>query len=475
MTRADPQQAPPSPPPDWAVTSRELAALEFSQNVLDRRYALEAWLDARSNWLLSIQSILVGAVLIVATKASLDPLARAFVGTSLIAFSAGLAVSLYRSVPKFRSNRQLSGQGGFDEQNPRTTFGIETYEHDEYRDLLASLTVAQMVAHNADQIRQVNAIVMQELKLAVVPVMATAIGLPHGSQRRRGLPLVQRSPVTRSLIDIAGMEAVDVHRLLAMAHDGAQPQSIAGVTVLAAFFQQSTRTRLGFMSAATRQGASLIDLGPTDSLRMEPVDDQMLVISESADIVAIRHWDPTFPARLAALDRCAVVNAGSGWTSHPTQALIDVFTLQTATRRELESTRILFLGDDTLRAARSLEQLAGLLGIATQRFDPPLDPTGSTRRRYDELIDWADVVYIKPTGSVDYRSSNLNLGQVGDRFPVWVLERLLEADVYVMHALPRGAELPDALMRQPRCLAAKQVECGLAVRSAVLRWALQRD
>jgi hypothetical protein len=176
MTPTDPDRE-SGPPADWAVTSRELAALEFSQNVLDRRFALEGWLDARSNWLLSIQSILVGAILIFVTKATISPVARVFVSASLLAFTVGLAFSLYRSVPRFRSRRQVSGRGSFDDLNPRTTFGIETYESDEYRDLLSSLTVSQMIAYNADQIRQVNAIVMQELKLAVIPVAATAIGL----------------------------------------------------------------------------------------------------------------------------------------------------------------------------------------------------------------------------------------------------------------------------------------------------------
>jgi hypothetical protein len=177
MTSAGPDAQASFPPVHEAVSPRELAALEFSQNILDRRYALEAWLDSRSNWLLSIQSILVGAVLIFATKADVDPAARVFAGASLIAFTAGVAFSLYRSIPRFRSRRQVSGQGGFDNRNPRTTFGIETYESSEYEGLLSSLTVSQMIAFNADQIRQVNAILMQELKLAIPPVIATAVGL----------------------------------------------------------------------------------------------------------------------------------------------------------------------------------------------------------------------------------------------------------------------------------------------------------
>jgi hypothetical protein len=177
MSSSEHRQSLPAPTQRWAATSAELAALDFSQNILDRRFALESWLDSRSNWLLSIQSILVGAVLLFATKSKLDGLAAILVAASLLAFAIGLGFSLYRSVPKFRSRRQIAGQGGFDPRNPRTTLGIETFGAEEYRALLCSLTVSEMIACNADQIRQVNAIVMEELRISVIPVIATAVGI----------------------------------------------------------------------------------------------------------------------------------------------------------------------------------------------------------------------------------------------------------------------------------------------------------
>jgi aspartate carbamoyltransferase catalytic subunit len=276
----------------------------------------------------------------------------------------------------------------------------------------------------------------------------------------------------RHIIDIRELDQADICRLLAMARDGIQPESLAGVTVLTAFFQQSTRTRLGFMSAASRQGGSVIDIGAGEALRIEPMADQMLVVAECADVVVVRHWDPQFVLQLAALRRCAVVNAGSGSASHPTQALIDAFTLQTAISGDVRGTHVLILGDCSLRSVQSFEQLSSLLGVSTRRFAPPSEPTASTHEQYRQLLRWADVVYIKPKGSVDYEAADLNRGEVGDRFPTWVLDPLLDAGVYLLHALPRGTEFPDQFMQHERCLATTQLHCGLAVRGAVLRWIL---
>jgi hypothetical protein len=177
MSSLERNQLPQTPPSKWPAPADELAAFQFSQSILDRRYALEAWLDSRSNWLLSIQSILVGAVLVFATKADLHEPAIVLVAASLFALLGGLGVSLYRSIPKFRSRRQMAGDGEFGARNPRTTFGIETFGAHEYRELMCALTMSEMIAYNADQIRQVNAVLVEELKISVVPVVATAVGL----------------------------------------------------------------------------------------------------------------------------------------------------------------------------------------------------------------------------------------------------------------------------------------------------------
>lgn len=271
------------------------------------------------------------------------------------------------------------------------------------------------------------------------------------------------------------MRREDVERLFEMADEGPQPCGLAGITYLSAFFQESTRTRLGFMSAAARQGAIVLDMGAADRLRHEPADDQRMVLAEVADLVAVRHWSAGFAAELALRRRCSVVNAGAGTQSHPSQALIDVYTLMTVLGRDVSTLRILLIGDTGLRSASSFRALADMLGITVSNCDAGEVSSDQARKRGVAALRSADVIYIKPQGGTDYESPCLNAGDVGRPLPPWAVEAIAESSGHIMHALPRGPELPDALMRDARCLVPKQIECGVLVRSAVLRWMANRD
>jgi hypothetical protein len=156
-------------------------ALTFSQSILDRRFALEAWLDSRGNWLLSVDSILVGAVFVFSGNAALDTAGRFATLASFVSLLTGMAFTLYLALPKFRSRRQLRHEGGFNEKNPRSTFGIAQYGSEEYRQLLTGLSVNNMIDLTADQIRQVNEILLQEIKYTVFAIIATSVGLIFGA------------------------------------------------------------------------------------------------------------------------------------------------------------------------------------------------------------------------------------------------------------------------------------------------------
>lgn len=271
----------------------------------------------------------------------------------------------------------------------------------------------------------------------------------------------------RHLVEISDVSKDDAWRLFAMADDGPQPRALAGRTYLSAFFQESTRTRLGFMSAAARQGAAVLDIGAVEQLRREPPEDQRLVLAGVADIVAVRHWDPTFGRALAALDRCWVVNAGAGAASHPTQALVDAYTLTKTFSRDLTGLHALFLGP-LLRSAVSFQQLAELLGVRVSQHAVRT----AERSSCEAAVRSADVVYIQSLSEVDYARPHLNSGHEGPALPSWLIDAIVDAGTKVMHALPRGPELPDSLMWCERSLVAGQIAHGLPVRSAILRWLL---
>lgn len=272
----------------------------------------------------------------------------------------------------------------------------------------------------------------------------------------------------RHLVEISDLSRDDVRLLFAMADDGPQPHALAGRTYLSAFFQESTRTRLGFMSAAARQGAAVLDTGAAEQMRREPPSDQQLVLAGVADIVAVRHWDPRFGRGLAGLDLCCVVNAGAGAASHPTQALLDAYTLTKAFSRDLTDLRVLFLGP-LLRSALSFRHLAELLGVRVAQHAV----TTAERTTSEAAVRSADVVYIQSLSDVDYNAPDLNAGHPGPALPPWMIDAITDAGAAVMHALPRGLELPDSLMWGESSLVARQIEHGLPVRSAILRWLIE--
>jgi len=274
----------------------------------------------------------------------------------------------------------------------------------------------------------------------------------------------------RHLLEIANLSPSDIRELFEMADAGPRPESLAGVTFLSSFFQESTRTRLGFMGAAACQGASILDMGSGERLRREPAWDQQQVLAEAADVIAVRHWDATFAQGLASTGRCAVVNAGAGPMSHPTQALIDAYTLIKALDGEVARLRMLFLGDELQRAGVSFGELAGPLGIDASHCPLPADATPEQQQEAVGQVMTADVIYIQSLSRTDYGTPNLNDDPYGPALPPEVVDSIVRSKALVMHALPRGAELPDELLHSRQSIVMKQVESGMPVRSAILRW-----
>jgi aspartate carbamoyltransferase catalytic subunit len=226
------------------------------------------------------------------------------------------------------------------------------------------------------------------------------------------------------------------------------------------------------MGAAARQGAAVLDMGDPDKLRREPSSDQRMVLAEVADLIAVRHWDPSFARELASINKCAVVNAGSGSKSHPTQALIDAYTLMKVLDGEIAGLTVLFLGDVLLRSQESFRELTAHLGMVVSHCPVSGEDASERHSGIEDQILAADVVYIQSLSSTDYSRPHLNVHPDGPALPPRVVDSIARSRGLIMHALPRGPELPDSLMHDPRCLVTQQVECGLTVRSAVLRWLL---
>lgn len=151
--------------------------------------------------------------------------------------------------------------------------------------------------------------------------------------------------------------------------------AFAGTTVALLFFQASTRTRLGFESAAAGLGchaSGMQDMSASRSNRRsgETLEDCAAVVSRLCDAIVVRHHEAGAAERMARRSRRPVINAGDGWNEHPTQALIDVFSLRQALG-SLRGRTLAFCGDVRGRTVRSLAQLLRHEAPAEILFCPP--------------------------------------------------------------------------------------------------------
>ena len=183
---------------------------------------------------------------------------------------------------------------------------------------------------------------------------------PRWSFIRTARPNRTKHLLTTKLID---GDDIDLYCDLAEAFEfGREPiPTSPGKTVALLFFQPSTRTRLGFEAATVALGAHIIGVDDMSASRSndrsaESLEDCAAVVSRFCDGIVVRHHESGAAARMASKSECPIINAGDGWSEHPTQALIDVFAL----RRGLGTIRgrvIAFGGDPRGRTVRSLVAL----------------------------------------------------------------------------------------------------------------------
>ncbi len=251
-----------------------------------------------------------------------------------------------------------------------------------------------------------------------------------------------------------------------------------GLTVLNAFFENSTRTLLSFEIAAQRLGAQMVTMQVEHSSikKGETLEDTARTLNAMRpDALVIRHGTSGAPRAVAAIMDCPVINAGDGTGEHPTQALLDAATLKHRFGR-IEGLRVAICGDLAhSRVARSNAKLLPRLGAELRFAGPPslLPPDFDDSGAIDEAVEGADVVMMLRIQR-ERLDEDLNdaPGEYLARHGL-TAERMARAapGAVVMHPGPlnRGIEIDGALADDPdRSLITLQVEMGVAVRMACL-------
>lgn len=258
--------------------------------------------------------------------------------------------------------------------------------------------------------------------------------------------------------------------------------ALRGKTVAWLFYEDSTRTRLSFETAAKRLSADTMNFSVSSSSvkKGESLRDTARTIEAMGiDAIVVRHASAGAPHRIATWVEAAVVNAGDGWHEHPTQALLDTYTLRQRLG-SLEGRHIAIVGDiKHSRVARSDVWAFTAMGARVTLVAPPtLLPSSlegwpvSVSQDLDSVLPSVDAVYLlrmqqeRMTEALlpSLREYTACFGLTNQRV------ELLRDDAWVMHPGPmnRGVEIAADVADLPRSLILDQVRNGVAVRMAVL-------
>ncbi len=315
-------------------------------------------------------------------------------------------------------------------------------------------------------------------------VTEAPIGRTHSGPARR-------RPAPRHLLgigDLGGATGIDeVMRLTdafveVSARSIPRVQALRGKTLAWLFYEDSTRTRLSFETAAKRLGADTMNFSVSSSSvkKGESLRDTARTIEAMGiDAIVVRHASAGAPHRIADWVDASVVNAGDGWHEHPTQALLDCYTI----RQHLGGVagkRIAIVGDiKHSRVARSDVAAFTTLGAEVTLVAPPtlLPPSlegwpVQVSHRLDDVLPHVDVVYLLRMQRE--RTTEALLPSLREYTATYGLTNrrveLLADDALVMHPGPmnRGVEIAAEVADLPRSVILDQVRNGVAVRMAVL-------
>ena len=239
------------------------------------------------------------------------------------------------------------------------------------------------------------------------------------------------------------------------------------------FYEPSTRTSSSFYSAMVRQGGSVIPINNvkfSSAIKGESLEDTIITMGTMSDCIVLRHPEIGSVSRAAKVSSVPVINAGDGKGEHPTQTLLDGFTIFYNNKEKIDNLRITMVGD--LKNGRTVKSLVKLLsrysGNHFNFVSPPelrlpkdLLPKNSFQTdKIEEVISDTDVLYVTRVQSErgSRHQYSLSLAQLN----------LLPKKSIVMHPLPRVNEIPRAFDVDPRAKYFDQMLYGLWCRMVLL-------
>jgi len=259
--------------------------------------------------------------------------------------------------------------------------------------------------------------------------------------------------------------------------------ALRGKTVVNLFYEPSTRTRISFELAAKRLSADVINVGvESSSIRKGEtlIDTGKNIEALKIDIIVVRHDCSGAPNILARSVKASVVNAGDGWHEHPTQALLDIFTLKSKLGQNIEGLNVSIIGDIAhSRVARSniwgLTKLGAKVTVCAPKMLIPegIEKMGvKVTNDVDEALKNADAINVLRM-QLERDTANVFPSKVEFFKQYGISEDRLKSckkELVIMHPGPinRGVEMSSSVADGQNSVILEQVTNGIAVRMAVL-------
>jgi aspartate carbamoyltransferase catalytic subunit len=315
------------------------------------------------------------------------------------------------------------------------------------------------------------------------------------------MPLATRKPVLRHVVESQQFDRPLLEQVFQLASEmedvaaSGGSDELKGRIMASLFYEPSTRTRLSFEAAMLRLGGEVIgteSAGQFSSVaKGETLEDTVRILSAYCDVVVLRHFNVGASKRAAAVSAAPVINAGDGPGQHPTQALLDLYTIDKELGR-IDGVRIAMVGD--LANGRTVRSLSYLLskfdGVELIFVAPPavamgrdikafLDEKGTPYRETEDLdavLPEIDVVY---QTRIQKERFGGRMGEFRRVSGVYVMDARamsrMRQDAILMHPLPRVGEIPDEVDADPRAAYFRQAANGLYIRMALLRMVLTSE
>ncbi len=307
-----------------------------------------------------------------------------------------------------------------------------------------------------------------------------------------------RSFAGRDILSLKDFERNEFHHLFGIA-DRLEPIArerrntdlLADKTLVTAFYQPSTRTRLAHEAAMHRLGGAVTGFADAKMTRagdfyQESIKDTVHMLEYYGDVLVMRHFDQGAPQEAAHWTSIPVINAGDGWGEHPTQVLTDLYTVHKE-KGTIDGLTFIAIGDHRMRTMHSLGYAlsqfdAEMVILAPEEMSPTkdflaeLDEKGTTWRiaeHIDDVIAEADVIYMEPVVQPDYTQSRqekqVDYGLTPSNYQITaeVMKRA-KGDSIILHSLPRMDELLPEVDQLKHARYWQEAYNGVVMRMALL-------